>query len=425
MRSTLIERQAGLLRRARSFRSLFLATLVSGLGTGIAVIALTVDVFDRTGSGKWVAALLLVEFLPILVVGLLLGPLVDRFSRRRLLIASDLVRLAVFAVLPFATGPATIVALAAVAGFATGFFRPAVYAGVPNLIDEDDLPQANSLLQAVDNLTWLVGPLIGGLLLAASGTDIAYALNAATFLVSALLFYRIPKERLQAGEAPSRGHLRDLVDGFGIVVHSRPLLTVLVAWTVAMLGTALVNVAEVALAKVSFDAGNVGLGVLMGASGLGLLAGSLAGGSWLERRPVATAYGSAIGLMAVGLVLAAGSPNVWVAAACITLTGFGNGVASVCNPVFVQRGAPDRLRGRAFTVIMSVNTLALGVGMAIAGPVTDAWGARWAWVGAALAYAVAAAVGYVLARGVSAEPVEDEPEGEPEPARALAAVRAE
>jgi MFS family permease len=74
---------------------------------------------------------------------------------------------------------------------------------------------------------------------------------------------------------------------------------------------------------------------------------------------------------------------------------------------------------------MSVNTLALGVGMAIAGPVTDAWGARWAWVGAALAYAVAAAVGYVLARGVSAEPVEDEPEGEPEPARALAAVRAE
>jgi MFS family permease len=421
MRSTLIERQAGLLRRAQSFRSLFLATLVSGLGTGIAVIALTVDVFDRTGSGTWVAALLLVEFLPMLIVGLLLGPLVDRFSRRRLLIASDLVRLAVFAALPFATGPGTIVALAAVAGFATGFFRPAVYAGLPNLIDEDDLPQANALLQAVDNLTWMVGPLIGGLLLAASGTDLAYALNAVSFLVSALLFYRIPKERLQAGQMHSRGHLRDLAEGFGIVIRSRPLLTVLVAWTVAMLGTALVNVAEVALAKVTFDAGNVGLGVLMAASGLGLLVGSLAGGGWLERRPMATAYGSAIGLMAVGLAFAAVSPNVWVAAACVTLTGFGNGVAGVCNPVFVQRGAPDRLRGRAFTVIMSVNTLVLGVGMAIAGPVTDTWGARWAWAGAAGAYAVAGLLGYALARGVKPAP----DEGETEPARTLAAVRAE
>ncbi len=72
-----LRRQFELLRRARSFNLLFLATLGSGIGTGLAVIALIVDVFDRTDSGKWVAALLIVDFLPMLAIGLLLGPLVD------------------------------------------------------------------------------------------------------------------------------------------------------------------------------------------------------------------------------------------------------------------------------------------------------------------------------------------------------------
>ncbi|MBA3347804.1 MAG: MFS transporter, partial [Actinobacteria bacterium] len=88
-----------LLRRAPDYRRLFLVTLASGAGTFLAAIALTVDVFDRTGSGTWVSALLIAEFLPAIVIGFALGPLVDRWSRRRLLIGSDLARLAVFCVL--------------------------------------------------------------------------------------------------------------------------------------------------------------------------------------------------------------------------------------------------------------------------------------------------------------------------------------
>src|SRR3954447_16986159 len=115
-----------LLRTAPDFRLLFLATVESGIGTWLAVIALSVDVFDRTGSGKWVSALLIASFLPAVGVGLLLGPLVDRLSRRRLMIAADLVRAGVFGLLPFVDRPGSIVALAAVTGFATGFFTPAV-----------------------------------------------------------------------------------------------------------------------------------------------------------------------------------------------------------------------------------------------------------------------------------------------------------
>jgi MFS family permease len=209
--------------------------------------------------------------------------------------------------------------------------------------------------------------------------------------------------------AESAGHLHDLAEGFRLVVRSRPLLTVLVAWTIAMLGLAAVNVAEVALAKVSLDAGDFGLGLLMASAGLGLILGSVLGGEVLERRPIAFAYGFAVALMAVGIGLAAVAPNVWVAAACVVVSGFGNGVASVCNPVLVQRGAPDHLRGRAFTVIMSVNSAAFGVGMVIAGVLTDALGARWVWGLAAVVLVVVAAVGAALARGIESAAPETEP----------------
>lgn len=385
---------------ARGFRLLFLSTLGSSVGTLLAAIALAVDVKDRTGSGLWVGALLVVEFLPTVAIGLALGPLLDRFSRRGLMISADLARAAVFAALPFATDAGTIVALAAVAGVATGFFRPAVYAGVPNLVDDEQLPQANSLLQAIENLSWAIGPVLGGVLTAAAGPHTAYWVNAVSFLVSAALVAGIPRRGLQSTEALTRGHWRDLADGFDAVRRSRALVAVLVAWSVAMAGIAALNVGEIFLAKDTFRAGDFGYGLLYGAVGAGLVVGSLAAAATLGRAGLPRSYGGALALYAVGLAAAAVSPNVWVAAVFCVAAGTGNGIASVMNPLLVQRGAPDAVRGRALTLVMSVNYLVMGAAMAVAGVVVDAVGPRWLWGGGAAVLAVAAALGYTLTRGV-------------------------
>jgi MFS family permease len=111
-------------------------------------------------------------------------------------------------------------------------------------------------------------------------------------------------------------------------------------------------------------------------------------------------YVLSIGLMAVGIGAAAVAPNVWLAAIAVVLAGIGNGAAVVCNAVLVQRGAPDRLRGRAFTVVMSVGYAVLGLGMVLAGFLTDALGARAVWGMAAVLLAIAAVVGLVLVRRV-------------------------
>ena len=395
-------RQLALLRDPPSFGLLALATFASGLGTWLAFVALTVDVFDRTGSATWVSALLIADFLPSIVIGVTAASLVDRMPRRRLMVASDLVRVAVFAALIFADSPAQIVALAAVAGFATGFFRPAVYAGLPNLVRDEDLPGANSVIQTIENVTLAAGPIAGGLLVSITSPDLAYGINAVTFLVSALLIVRIPAHLLQAVAAVGRGYWRDLADGFALIRNSRALLTVLAAWNVVMLATAGENVAEVVLAKDAFSAGDFGYGLLVGTTGVGLAVGSLLAGSFLENRPLASVYGGSIGLVGLGLVVAAAAPNVWIAALCVVFVGVGNGIAVVCNALLIQRGAPDDARGRAFTVLMSPNYAVLGLGMITAGPLTDALGPRAIWALAGGLCGVAAVIGVVMARGVSA-----------------------
>ena len=396
--SSSLRRQLDLLGRAGSLRLLFFATFASGIGTWLAAVALTINVYDLTGSASWVSGLLIADFLPTVAIGLLLGSLVDRLQRKRLMVGADLARLVVFVALPFTSSPAVIVVLAGVTGVANGFFRPAVYAGLPNLVEDADLSYANSLFQTADNITWGIGPLIGGALVGVSGPHLAYWVNAVTFGVSALLIARIPQRALQSAQAVSHGHFRDLAEGFRAVLGSSALLAVLVGWSIAMFGVAAVNVSEVVLATVTFNAGPFGYGFLMGAGGIALAAGSLLAPGWVERLGIARAYGSGIALMALGALGAALSPNVWVAAVLVLLLGVGNGAGNVCNALLVQRGASDLVRGRVFTLILSVNYLFLAIGMVVAGPLTNAVGARWAWAAAAAAFGVAAAVAYFLVR---------------------------
>ncbi len=393
--------------RLEGFRNLFFATLGSSVGTLLAAVALAIDVKDRTDSGLWVGAVLVVEFLPTILVGLLLGPLLDRLERRSLMIAADALRVGVFVALPFAPNAGTVVGLALVAGLATGFFRPAVYAGVPNLVPADELPAANALLQTVENLSWAVGPLVGGVLTAAAGPSAAYGINAASFLVSIVLVVRIPPSLLQSERALSRGHWRDLRDGFAAALRSPSMRAVLVAWGIASLAAGVGAVSEIFLAKDTFSAGDFGYGLLYGAIGGGLVLGSFASATVLARYGVAVVYGSALTVMGVGYIGVAVSPDVWVAAVCCAVSGVGNGAAIACNALLVQRGTFDLLRGRALTFVMGATFLLVGVGEGIGGlflrpPVSVAI-PRWLWGGAGGTILVAAVAGSLLARKVGSE----------------------
>lgn len=394
--------------------------LASSAGTLLAAVALVIDVQQRTNSGPWVAAVVVVEFLPTVLVGLLLGPLLDRMERRSLMIAADAVRVGVFVALPFAPNAATVVALAAVAGLATGFFRPAVYAGIPNLVPDAELPNANALLLLVENVSWAVAPLLGGVLTAAASPSAAYAINAVSFGVSILLVVRISPRLLQSQRALSRGHWRDLRDGFAATLRSPSMRAVLVAWGIASIATGAANAVEIFLVKHSFSAGDLGYGLLYSAMGVGLVIGSFSSAGVLARAGVARTYGGSLGLMAVGYVAAAVSPNVWVAVCCVLVAGIGNGGAIACNALLVQRGTFDLMRGRALTFVMSITFVLVGVGNGIGGLLLDPAGPRWIWAACGLMLLVAALAGALLARRLGTE-APAEAEAQPAPATIAAA----
>jgi MFS family permease len=397
-----LRRRFALLGNSR-FRLLFFATLGSGIGNWLALIALQVEVYDRTHSGWWVGALLVGSILPSVFLGLLAGPLIDQVSRKGLMIASDVGRLAVFVALPFADSSAAIVALATVAGIGNAFFRPAVLAGVPNLVEPSELGAANSLLQLVEWVTTAAGPLLGGLIVAASGPDLAYWVNAVTFAFSAALVMRIPGRLLQSERPIGRGHWRDLSEGFAAVRRSRELLCVLVAWSIVMWASGAINVAEVFLARVSYSSGDLGFGLLWTGTGIGLVVGSIFAPGLIDRG-LAVAYVRFLLVFAFGIAAAAAAPGVWVGAAAMMLAGFGNGGAVVANITLVQLGAPDHVRGRVFTVLISANYAVFGIALILFGPITNAYGARWVYASGAVAIVLAAGVAWRMLRGVRTTP---------------------
>jgi MFS family permease len=382
-------------------RRLFWATLISSAGTWLAFVALAINVYDLTHSSVWVGALLVTETLPIALLGFLLGPLLDRLPRRSLMVGADLFRAAVFIALVFTPGAWAIIALATLAGVAAGLFTPAVYAGLPNLVEERDLAGVNGLFQTATSVTMIIGPLGGGALVAVTGPHPAYLLNTISFIFSALLIAGIRPSGLQSVTAASRGYLRDLLDGAAAVFRSRPLLTVFIAWNVAMIGIAAMNTAEVELVKHDFGAGDFGYGVFMAATGLGVFIGAFSARAVFARSSFATAYALGFALLALGTALVALLPPFALAVAILLIAGAGNGLLLTANAMLVQQGTSDDLRGRSFILIMSANAIVLTFASLGAGVLTDRAGARLVWALAGAAMALAGLVGWLLARSLT------------------------
>ena len=231
--------------------------------------------------------------------------------------------------------------------------------------------------------------------------------NAVSFLISIFLVAGIPARLLQSQRALTRGYWRDLADGYSATLRSRSMVAVLVAWGIASLGVGVANVSQIFLAKHTFSAGSFGYGLLYGAIGAGLVVGAFFSARLLELWGLAVTYGGGLTVMALGLVGAALSPNVWVAAGCCVVLGTGNGAAVACNALLVQRGTFDVMRGRALTFVMSATYLAVAVGELAGGAFVHAGAApgvpRWLWGIAGIALGIAAVAGWAIARKLAGE----------------------
>ena len=358
-------------------RRFFIAHAQSCLGSGLAYVALPLLAYDRYDSAWAVVAVLLPELLPAIVLGPLLGALVDRWGWRACAVVADVVRCGAFALLLMGDGLALMVVGAALAGVGTALFAPASLAGLPQLAPGDRRPAAMGLFGALDDLGLTLGPALAALLLVVMPTDGLLALNSASFALSAMLIARIavggaPMARLARATAPlarvprPRSLLAEAHAGIRELAGRPEVRVLLGSSTAAVLCIGITNIAEVVLAREILDVGGSGLAALMTAGGIGTVAGSLAARfkvAWEWRR----AYQVGLACMAIDLLACAALPSFWVLLPIFVLGGFGNGFALVHDRLLLAHAAPETLHGRLFALQKTLTSGAFAVSFLAAG----------------------------------------------------------
>ncbi|MFH8802631.1 MFS transporter [Streptomyces sp. NPDC017936] len=369
------------LRHAR-FRRVWCGQAASAVGDGVTLVALPGAVLAHHSTTD-LGLVLGAQSLALVAAALVGGVLADRFRRAGVMAAADLVRLAtaVCFALGAARGPLPVaLLLATVTGFAAGVFTPAFGALIPELVPEEDLPKANALRSITVRTGQVLGPSLGGLLLAAGTADTAFWADAGTFAASAVTLVGA------GGARPARAAgatlLRQAREGFAAVRERRWVLTIIVQGTLQLL--LVMAPVAVLLPVILQERGQfTAYGPLVALQALGSVAGGMAIAAWSPRSPGTVAV-LALGLLAGQLVcLLAGAPLVPLGASVIA-TGFGYAVFNVAWASALQRAIPAGMLGRVFA-IDTLGTYGLQpAGLALAPVAASAFGnGPVLWVGLA------------------------------------------
>ncbi|MDP9381030.1 MAG: MFS transporter [Chloroflexota bacterium] len=362
---------------------------------------MVVLVFELTGRGLAVAGLVAAEVVPVLLLGPVAGVIIDRFSRKGVLIAADLLRAALVLTLLWPQGVWHTYLVAA--GLAAGntFFNPTVQAVLPALTSEDQRLAANSVSWSTGRLVQILASAFAGGLIALVGTDAAFAANAATFVVSALLIarLRIPAHAGSLGADTKRGLGRYLADaraGLGYALRDRFVSRLLVVQALASFATGATSAMLVVLAERHLGLEPEGFAWLIGAIGAGALVGPLIPNvlarDYRDARWLFVPYV----IRGVGDVLLAVFTPLPVALGILFVYGLNTSTGMVVFSSTVQGAVPHEVRGRVFTLLdvtwSAMRLISLGLG----GLLVDAVGIRALFWAGGLLLALAGFLGLGL-----------------------------
>lgn len=376
-----------LLVRNPDFRRLLLASVVSMAGdwfSFVAVAGLVTELTGRPGAPAFVYA---ATVLPVFASSPVAGALADRLDRRRILVIADLVRAPIALLLCAAAWwRSTPLAIAAVTALALGasFSDPVASAATPNLVDDDDLASAQSLMGAVWGSMLMVGAGIGGLVADLFGRQTAFVVDAASFVASAWLIAGIRRPMQQAVVARSDGSVRDALD----YIRGTPQVLRLV-FAKGGVSSANGTVALLpAFAAGRFAGTGIATGLLFAARGLGAMVGPILVRWMIGATPGRRAIVVMCGISTLTYCVAyAVFPLVGVFAAAMLLVivaHLGGGAQWSLSTYGLQRETPDRFRGRVLSLDYGLATLSIGASSIAAGLLADARGATEAtwWLAA-------------------------------------------
>lgn len=366
--------------RLPAFRRFLLAHLVSAAGSAMAPVALAFAVIGQGGGARSLGIVLTANTVPTLVFLLVGGVLADRVSRSRLLFLGNLgagAAQAVVAVL-VATGAATTFAIsvcACASGVAAAFTTPAAQGIVSRLVPMEQLQQANALVRVPRNAVKVIGPVVGGFVVALTGPAWALGWDAVTFVVAALLLVGLRLAGSAAPGGPGGGLLAELRVGWA-GFRSRAWL-----WSYTLSGTAVVaawlagyQLLGPLVADRSYS-GAGSWGLVQGAFAAGLLAGTFVCLLWKPQRLILVCVVTSSALFLPLAAMGLGLPLLWVLAAAV-MAGAGTDVAIVTWSTAMQQQVPDEELGRLNAFNSLGEQVAIPVGYLVVGVASAYWSSR-------------------------------------------------
>lgn len=336
----------GPLREYRDYRWLYFGHLISFLGSMVSYVAVPYQVYELTKSNALVGALGLVQLGPVLVFGLLGGTIADRINRRRLLLVSEVVMtilvslLALNALLP---NPSILVIflLVAIMQAVTGFHRPAMEASAQKLVHSKDYAAIAVLGSFRSSAGAIVGPAIGGILIAAVGVKGAFLFNALTFLIGFFCIWQM--SRVPDPEKSKSSTLEDLKIGLRFAASKPELIGTYMIDIVAMIFA--FPVALFPAMSVAWG-GAKAAGILFSAMAIGSLVLTLFSG-WADQvKRTGRMVVIAAALWGVCIAALGFAEKLWVAVLCLALAGAADMLSGLFRGVIWNRTVPNELRGR-------------------------------------------------------------------------------
>ena len=372
-----------LLRRNRNFRQLWLGQVVSQMGDWFDTIALYTIILNLTGSGRNVGLLLVARFVPSFLFGPISGVIADRFSRRTIMIWSDILRALVVLGFLFVRRADQLWIIYVLTVFQLAlstFFEPAKTAAVPSIVSDRELVAAN----AISSVTWSVmltlGAALGGFITGWFGTNAAFILDALSYVLSAVLIFsvRLPKrpkrERRKLSAAQALG-ITETVEGARYVKHRPHVLALLLVKPAWGLGGGILTLLAVFGERI-FPVGKsaaTGIGVLFAARGIGTAVGPIVArrlaGEGKNRLTVSIGIAFLIG--GIGYIAFGAATSFVFALIVLGIAHTGGSILWVFSTVLLQRGVEDSFRGRVFAAELALLTLTMAASNYLTGELLD------------------------------------------------------
>jgi Transmembrane secretion effector len=374
----------GILRplRLRDFALLWTGLVVSFIGDGIYIIAIAWQTYDLSNSPSALAAVGIAWSLPQVVLLLASGVLSDRLDRRHLMIAGDVIRgiaigtIGFLSIVDALTLP-ILITLVVVYGAGQAIFGPAFSSIVPTIVPDDLLVQANSLGQFVRPVAWtLIGPVVGGALVASIGPGWAFVADAGTFVFSAVMIFAMRTRHVSRPEEERTSPWADLVEGLRYVRSRTWLWVAMVAATVSLLATwGPWEVLVPFVVRNDLNGSAAALGLVYGAGGVGAVTAAIVLGQRgrLPRRAVTVLYVA----WTVGMGATAGFgvvTSVWQAMLVALVAETSITILIVIWFTLIQRLVPSHLLGRVSSLDWMISIAGVPASFAIVGPAADVFG---------------------------------------------------